>query len=44
MEQGIHEIKSNVSGANGNTANSGIYFLRMQAANYYETKKIVAVK
>ena len=44
MQSGSHEIKWNVSDANGKSIPSGIYLLRMEAGNYSETKKLLVIK
>src|SRR5436190_3509364 len=41
---GIYNIQWNVSDEKGNAVPAGIYFLRMQAGSYTETKKLMIIK
>ena len=41
---GIYNIQLNVSDEKGNAVPAGIYFLRMQAGSYTETKKLSVIK
>jgi len=44
MYAGTHQLIWNARDINGNTAEAGVYLLRMQAGTYVETKKIVVLK
>jgi len=44
MQAGAHQLKWNAKDEKGNTVNAGIYFLRMNADNHTETKKISVVR
>ncbi len=44
LSQGTHRIVWNGRDDSGQTVGSGIYFVRMQAGNYTETKKITLIK
>jgi len=41
---GAHQLVWNARDEKGNAVSTGIYFLRMQAGNYTETKKVVVAK
>jgi hypothetical protein len=44
MQAGTHQLVWNAKDEKGNAVNAGIYFLRMQAGDYTETKKLVVVR
>jgi hypothetical protein len=44
LQQGTHQLTWNAKDEKGNAVVAGIYFLKMQAGNYTETKKLVVVK
>jgi flagellar hook assembly protein FlgD len=44
MQAGAHEILWNAKDKKGNAVNAGIYFLKLEAGNYSQTKKLVVVK
>ena len=44
METGSHEINWDLSGKNGRSVSSGIYFLKMSAPEYLERRKFIILK
>jgi hypothetical protein len=44
MQAGTHQLVWNAKDEKGNAVGSGMYLLKLQAGNYTETKKIVAVR
>jgi hypothetical protein len=44
MQAGIHQITWNAKDENGNAVNGGVYFLRIQAGDYSETRKLIVEK
>jgi len=44
MSAGTHQLVWDARDENGNTANAGTYFLRLNTANYAETKKLSVIK
>ena len=43
MQAGNHEVKWKLNDANGKPVPTGVYFLRMEADNYSETKKLIVI-
>jgi hypothetical protein len=44
MQQGSHQLTWDAKDEKGNMVSAGVYFLKMQAGNYAETRKLVVVK
>jgi hypothetical protein len=44
IQQGSHTFKWNTTDQSGNVTSAGLYFLRMDAANYSQTRKILITK
>ena len=44
MQQGNHEIRWSANDGHGNNVSAGIYFLRIDARSYSETKKLSLIK
>jgi len=44
IEAGYHNVVWNADGSDGRILASGVYFVKMEAANYLETRKIVLMK
>jgi flagellar hook assembly protein FlgD len=44
LQAGRHELHWNIKDKKENAAGAGIYFLKMQAVNFHEAKRLVVVK